>query len=157
MQFKPKSEEEVKRIFSKGEYAFKVIDAIERDSSKGNPMIELNLEIYHSTITGKTNLVRCFLMTSEPNFEFLIRHFCYSIGMSESYESGNLIASTLVGKFGTALIGIEIDKEGKYPDKNRVLDFIEKSPTQIGQSGLKNISHSLPVQQKSDLNDDIPF
>jgi hypothetical protein len=157
MQFKPKSEEEVRRIFSKGSYAFKVIDAIEKNSSKGNPMIELNLEIYHNIITGKTNLVRCFLMTSEPNFEFLIRHFCYSIGMIEAYESGNLIASTLVGKIGTAVIGIEVDKDGKYPDKNRVLDFIEKSPTQIGQNVLKTVSQSLPSDPSKTFNDDIPF
>ena len=157
MQFKPKSEEEVRRIFEKGEYQFKVTDAIERNSAKGNPMIELTLEIYHSTITGKTNIVKCFLMTSEPNFEFLIRHFCYSVGLIQSYESGNLIASTLIGKYGYALIGIETDKEGKYPDKNRVLDFIEKSPTQIGQNGLKTVSQSLPTDPSKTLNDDIPF
>ncbi len=149
MKFTPKSEIEVARLFEKGEYKFKVIDAVEKTSQKGNAMIELNLEVYHNTIGGKTNRVRCFLMTSEPNFEFLIRHFCYSVGIGDVYESGNLLASTLPGKCGAVSLGIETDKDGKYPDKNRVLDFLV-NPENIA------LPPSAPVKQQ-DLNDDIPF
>lgn len=145
MQFKPKTEEEISRLFEKGRYPFKVIDAEEKKSKKGNDMIVLDVELRHNTIPGKTNRVKCYLI-----FDYLIRHFCYATGLVDEYNSGNLFASSIKGKEGIADVIVEVDKEGKYPDKNKIVDFIEKSSSQNG-SNLVNSS------SQEDLDDDLPF
>ena len=142
MKFQPKTEQEVGRLFEKGEYPFIVSKAVERQSKNGKPMIELDLWLEHTSIAGKIGFAKCYLLTDEPNFEFLIRHFCYSVGCGDLYESGNIEPHQLEGKRGFAKIGIEIDKTGTYPDKNKVIDFIENNLC----------SNNCP-----DLNDDIPF
>lgn len=124
MNFTPRSESEVSPLFEKGIYKFRVESAVERTSKNGNPMIELKLKLVHNMIQGKTILIYCYLLTDNPSFDFLLRHFCYSVGLGESYEKGVLEAAMCPGKVGTAKIGIDIDKEGKYQEKNKVLDFI---------------------------------
>jgi len=143
MKFQPKSEEQVKRLFDKGDYPFTVTSANEKQSRTGNPMLELDLQLEHSTIKGKTGFVKAYLLTDNPNFEFLLRHFCYSIGVGADYERGDINPKALVGKKGVARVSIEIDESGKYPDKNKVVDFLGEP-----------FASSTP---KKDLDDDIPF
>jgi hypothetical protein len=124
MKFTPRSEEEVSRLFEKGTYRFKVMEAQECKSKAGNPQMRLKLQLKHDKFFGKTNLVNCYLLTDNPNFEFLLRHFCHSVGLISQYEKGELTDSMCAGKEGMVKVGIESDEEGKYPDKNKVLDFV---------------------------------
>lgn len=124
MKFTPRTEEEVKVLFEKGNYPFTVLSAIEKTSKNGNPMISLKLQIEHTTIPGKTGFAKCNLMTNNPNFEFLLRHFCYSIGMGAEYEKGELEPRNILGKRGIAKIGIETDGTGEFPDQNKAVDFV---------------------------------
>lgn len=147
MRFTPKTENEVSRIFEKGDYRFKVIDAFEKNDKNGNPMLVIKLNVFHNNIPGKTNIVDCFL-TENPNFEFLIRHFAYSVGLDKSYEEGVLNPHECKDKSGIVKLGIQIDKEGKYPDKNIAIDFVIAT----NQAPLNALNNNT-----SDLNDDIPF
>jgi hypothetical protein len=124
MRFTPRSEVEVSKLFQKGVYKFKVESAEEGNSKSGNPRLHLKLKFMHGEIVGKTNLVDCYLLTDNPNFEFLLRHFCLGVGLEDAYNKGELEPKMCVGKQGWARLGVEVDKEGTYPDKNRVLDFI---------------------------------
>lgn len=145
MRFSPKSESEVSKLFEKGNYQFEVIESIDARSKNGNEMIQLKLKIQHHTFIGKATIITCYLMADNPNFEFLLRHFCYSTGLENEYENGELSARSCLDKFGIAKIGIEEDKTGKYQPKNKVLDFIEKD------------INTHPNLVSSDLNDDIPW
>lgn len=147
MRFTPKSEKEVSRLFEKGDYEFKVIDASEKNDKKGRPMLVLKLNVLHKEIPGKTNIVDCFL-TSDPNFEFLIRHFAYSVGLEKSYEDGVLNSYECKDKSGIVRLGIKIDKEGQYPDKNIALDFLMSNS--MASSNILN-------KEEKTLNDDFPF
>ena len=142
MKFTPRTEREVSRIFEKGDYKFNVLSAEEKKSKTGNEMIHLKLNVEHNEISGKNTIVDCYLLSGHPSFEHLIRHFCYSVGLENEYESGNILPEFCVDKFGIVRLSIEEDKTGKYPDKNRVIDFlVEKNTSKIN----------------TDLNDDVPF
>lgn len=140
--FSPKTEEEVKKIFDKGDYRFTVDKAHLKNDKNGNPMMHIKIQVFHNNIPGKTNIVDVCL-THNPNFEFLIRHFAYSIGLGECYEAGSLEPGQCIGKKGIVRLGISVDEDKKYPDKNKAIDFL------IDQ----NKETSLPA----DLNDDVPF
>lgn len=144
MQFKPKTEEEVRRIFDKGDYRFDVSDATERNDKEGRPMLAVKINIHHSVINGKTNIVDVYF-TSNPNFEFLFRHFMCSIGLEDVYEKGEVKPFQLIGKKGVARIGVKVDKTGTYPDKNSVLDFLisDKSSTESSNSN-KELNEEIP-------------
>lgn len=144
MKFTPKTETEVSKIFENGIYEFVVESAQEKESKSGNNMIHLKIKILHDKYIGKTNFVDCYLLTENPNFEFILRHFCYSIGLGEAYEKGEITDRMCVDKSGLAKVVIEKDKDGQYPDKNKIVDFIVDKNRDV-------------LKTKDDLNDDIPF
>jgi hypothetical protein len=157
MRFTPRTEKEVSNVFEKGKYKFSVISAKETVSKSQNEMLNLTLVIYHNSIPGKSSVVNCYLLTDNPSFEYMIRHFCYSVGLENQYESGVLIASDCIGKEGIVSIGIDVDKTGQYSDKNKVLDFIIKENNEVKPvvSTFNNISINLP--KNNDINDEVPF
>lgn len=150
MKFTPRSESEVSKIFEKGNYKFEVIDANEKTSKNGNEMIHLKLSLYHNSIPGKSTMVDTYLLSDNPNFEYLIRHFCVAVGLEDKYNLGTLEAPDCLGCKGIAKVTVEEDKTGNYPPKNRVVDFIEES----------SASHGLHINNNTNsdgLNDDLPF
>jgi len=138
--FSPKTEEEVKRVFEKGDYRFTVEEAEVKNDKNGTPMMHIKIQVFHNNIPGKTNLVDVWL-THNPNFEFLIRHFAYSIGLGECYEAGSLEPRQCKGKKGIVKLGITVDPG--YPPKNKAIDF------------LIDTTPEMPLP--ADLNDDVPF
>jgi hypothetical protein len=123
MQFTPKTEKEIQEegLLPEGVYDFEVVKAEEKTSKAGNQMIELSLHVFDAS--GKTVFVRDFLMES---LAYKLRHCADACGLIEGYESGALIDKDFVGKCGKVKIVIQKDKEGKYPDKNVVRDYIKR-------------------------------
>ncbi len=145
MQFTPKTELQVSRLLEKGRYKFKVMETEEKKSKGGKDMGKLTLKVFSPC--GKTVIVNDWIMTDYPDFEFKVRHFAYSVGFGGQYEAGNLPLKQTEGKEGYCDIGIEIDKNGVHPNKNKVLDYIVDAPKD---------SSFLPSKD-SGLNDDVPF
>jgi hypothetical protein len=52
-----------------------------------------------------------------------------------------------VGQAGKCKGGIEKDKTGQYPDKNKIIDYLE--------SDENHVKHQ--ANKADDLNDEIPF
>lgn len=144
--FSPKTEKEVSTLFEKGDYRFKVIGSEYKTDKNGNPMLHIKMQVFHNVIPGKTTIVHVYL-TNNPNFEFLIRHFAYSIGIGESYEKGKIEPQECNERSGIVRLGISIDKNGQYPDKNNALDFIIDDKIKPNEKAVLN----------ENLNDDIPF
>lgn len=141
LQFEPKKEEELITLLTVGIGDFKVLKAEAKESKTGNPMIELVLKVWDST--GQESNIFDYLILNGHNLSLKkIRHFCYSVGLESSYEEGKLNASQCIEKCGKLQIGIQKDKNGQYPDKNCVQDYIYIKKNNLNESNL---------------NDDIPF
>lgn len=123
LQFEPKKEEELTALLKVGVGDFKVLKAESKKSKTGNPMIELILEVWDCE-GNKSNIFDYLILNGHDLSLRKIRHFCYSVGLESSYEEGKLNASQCADKFGKLQIGIQKDKNGQYPDKNSVQDYI---------------------------------
>lgn len=123
LQFEPKKEEELNTLLAIGIGDYEVIKSTAKKSHIGNSMIELVIKVWDSQ--GNQGNIFDYLILNGHNLSMRkIRHFCYSAGLGISYEEGKLNASQCFGKVGKLQIGIQKDKEGKYPDKNSVQDYI---------------------------------
>jgi len=123
-----------------GEYHIEVVTAFDKKSkSSGNDMIELKVAIWED------DRIRCYL------FDYLldaipakVRHACDSFGLLDKYQSGNLESDDFIGRTGKAKIGIEKDKTGKYPDRNKIVDYCVRT--------------AKPINKQSEApDDDLPF
>lgn len=121
MNFQPRTEQEIQdaKLWKKGEYAFEIVDAAEKQSKAGHPMIELKLRI--SDGDGKNRMLTDYLVAERPE---KLRHCCSALGLLAKYESGILADDDFVGGRGKLRLGIEKDRKHVYPDKNVVLDYI---------------------------------
>lgn len=122
MRFQPMSEKEAleQNLLQPGTYDFEVISAEDKQSeSSGNDMIALKLRIF--TDTGEKTVFD-YLVFTEKN-QFKIRRFCETTGMLSRYESGELAAEDCENRCGKAVLGIQKDKTGQYPDRNTVKEY----------------------------------
>lgn len=158
LQFEPKTEEELHDYLEIGEGDFEVFKAERTDAkSTGNPMIALILKVWDKN--GDQALIYDNLMLTGTKFALRhIRHFCYSCGLENFYESGKLNANDCTGRKGKLKIGFKPEsksKDGKqtYKAKNVVDDYI-----MIGvqvQEATNGKSKYVPKEEAFD--DDIPF
>lgn len=143
MKFTPRTEEEVKKftLLEKGLGNFEVISATEEFSEKRQcDMLHLILKVWD--VHGKQGLIHDYILNNE-DFEWKLRHFCYSANLDTYYEKGDVKPEYCVGAAGKLDIGISKDKSGKYPDKNSVKDYIFEKPPESDKEEFKD--------------DDIPF
>lgn len=146
MKFDPKTDKEIaeENLLPKGEYDYEVAEAKEARSKSGNEMIALTLHVFH----GESHRsVKDYLLGSMPG---KLKHFCDQHGLQREYETGTLTAEDCEGRSSKVLIGIEIDKSGTYPDKNKVVDYLvakkqaaAAAPTSSGEFAISD--------------DDVPF
>lgn len=122
MKFAPKTKEEAMKsgLLEKGNYPFEVKAASPKISKAGNDMIEIFLKVWDKS--GKEHFLYDYLMES---VDYKLRHFCYSIGMGEMSEKGEFDCESIKGKAGICKIFIKEDKNGEYPPKNSIADYIE--------------------------------
>jgi hypothetical protein len=128
MKVTPKTEEELNRVLllPEGEYDFEVLTAIEKQSSRGNEMIELKLAVYSEGERAAT--IFDYLLDS---MEFKLRHFCDTVAILDDYNSGNLRSDILPGLHGKVKLKIEKDVSGKYKEKNTVVDYVKRSKVDL--------------------------
>lgn len=148
LKFDPKPESELIDLLLTGDGDFEVLEATEKNSKNGNPMIELKLKVWDST--GHEGIMFDYLMLTGSNYSVRkIRHFCYSCGLQSSYDSGSLGASECIGKQGKLKIDFQKGTNG-YSDKNVVKDYITESDTKVAGANQS-------AAQDDKFDDDIPF
>jgi len=134
------------RLWKRGLYDFEVVEAEDRTSKAGNDMVELQVRIYNQE--GRSRVIFDYLVATEAT-GYKIRHFASATGMLAQYEKGELDAKQMLGKTGRCQLGIQKDKQGLYPDKNIINDYVPKVAG--GESGVS----SAPAADEMD--DEIPF
>lgn len=147
MRFEPKSEADVAsaNLFPAGTYDFEVQAAEDQVSKAGNEMIKLTLRVYAQD--GSFTTVFDYLLESVA---YKLRHAAAACGLMRAYDSGRLEASDFEGRSGRCKLRIQKDKDGQYPDKNTVSDYLpqpdagERPPPQV-------------ARETALVDDDIPF
>jgi len=152
MKFTPKSEKEIaeEKLLPEGTYPFEISKGEDKVSKSGNEMIELLVRVFKPD--GNFLLVSDYLLES---MAYKLRHAAEACGLLHEYESGTLLGSNFIGKTGELKLGIQKDKNGTYPDKNVVKDYIVPkegdSKKQPPKTGLDKLIDN------DDLADQIPF
>lgn len=125
MQFTPKTKEELdaeKSMLAIGEADFEVTKATDKISSKGNPMIELQIKVWDKD--GKQGTLFDYIVS---NVHWKMLQFFASIGAPDLYFEGDIDPNMLVGMTGRAILAVQKDKTGKYSDKIVISEYLEKS------------------------------
>ena len=121
MNFKPKKENELSPLLEKREYEFNILSAKDEISEKGNQMIKLTVEIFKDG--EKVAQIFDYLL---EKVAYKLRHCASACGLIDKYDTGNLEAMMFVGLGGKCIIEIQKDKDGIYPDKNGIKDYVKK-------------------------------
>lgn len=160
MNFTPMTKQQLKNLLPEGNYPFEVTGAEEKISKNGNPMIALNLRVVGEK--GEVVFVNDWLMQpvkdedqdKTKNKIWKIRSFCYSTGLINKYEEGNLTDSNCLHKKGWVKIKVKTDQD--LNQVNSVGYYLED----------KSLQNSSKAQEKNDsamnsandfLNDDLLF
>jgi len=114
-----------------GTRSVKTEDAI---SSSKNPMLVLVLKVYYGENQFQT--IIDYITTTHPKMEFKARHCAAALGL----DLKDFTAENCVGKSGKCKIGIQRDKNGDYPDRNNIADYVAKG-----------------VMSTAEVDDSIPF
>lgn len=109
------------KLLPEGTYELKVQEAEERVSSKGNPMIALEL-----IVSGHPGILIREYLVATPAAMFKIKNFCEAAGLMSEYNAGRITENTVRGVRVGARITIEDGTDG-YSDKNRVEEFVQPS------------------------------
>lgn len=140
MKFAPKTDKEIAEmnLWQPGEYGFEIVEATSKTSKAGNEMIELEIRVFNDE--GSSRTVTDYLM---EKLAYKLKHAAVACGLQDKYEQGFLDDVDFVGKTGKLKLKVTKDKNGQYPDKNDVADYIVP----------KNAQDAAP----SFINDTIPF
>lgn len=127
--------EERFNLLKEGEYDAVITVSHDKQSSSGNPMMDMTLQVFDAQ--GKARDVRDFLVFTKTMMWKVI-HFADSAGLLPQYEQGKLCSECAVGQRVRVKINIEEGSEipadklkgkpagSKYPDKNKVDDYVKK-------------------------------
>jgi len=150
MRFTPKTEKEIaeSNLLPEGEYPFEISSGADKISKSGNEMIELWVRVYKPD--GSFNQVADYLLES---IAYKLRHAAEACGLLDKYEAGTILGTDFIGKTGMLKLGITKDKNGQYPDKNGIKDYI------VPKEGEAKVSIPKDALQKTidPMADDIPF
>lgn len=125
--YTPKTDAQLQEesLLPAGDYDFKVLEAEEKSSSKGNPMLAVKLQVMSDS---GSRIINDYIVPSTNFGERKLRRFAQALGLESEYTSGDLTADLVVGKFGRVAIGQQ-EASGGYDAKNVVsgLGYIESA------------------------------
>ena len=120
MNFQPCSEQKVsdRKLLEKGEYRFEILDAWEKTSTAGNPMIELKVRVWD--VNGLSRTLTDYLVAKRVE---KLRSCCAACGLIDKYDLGCVSDDDFPGKRGRLKVAIEKGKRG-YPDRNVIEEYL---------------------------------
>ena len=150
MRVSPKTDKEIAEegLWPVGTYDFEVIEAKDRTSKAGADMIELRVKLFDEH--GRSKVVFDYLLDAMAG---KLRHAAQAFDLLSEYENGQFLAVDCVGKTGQCKVSIQQDKNGMYPDRNGIADYVVSSKG----LGRKPAQRTVVKAGGSDLDDEIPF
>src|ERR1700689_3282650 len=121
MEFNPSTEQELadRKLLPKGDYDFEILDAWEKTSEAGNPMIEVKVRVSRNG-SGLTRVLTDYLHAKKQE---KLRHSCTACGLMDEYESGSLNEDDFKGKRGRLRLVVERGRNG-YASRNVIEDYL---------------------------------
>jgi hypothetical protein len=122
---KPLSESEAlkaaKPLLWRGWFSAKFLESVEKESRRGNPMIEVRLVVFNDE---ESREFRDWLTGAERGAARL-RHACVAVGAVDKYEAGEIGAADFPGH--TCRVQVGVEKRRGYPDRNVIEDYAASS------------------------------
>lgn len=112
-----------------GRYKMRVVEAVEKTSKKGNPMLEIVLECQHPHHDYTRRVWDYLLGTEEAAWK--LRHFADAAGLTDQYETGELSPNDALGCIVEAEIKV-VPAKDDYPAKNSVKDYLPREAATLG-------------------------
>lgn len=121
MEFIPSTEQELadRKLLPKGDYDFEILDAWEKTSEAGNPMIEVKVRVSRNG-SGLARVLADYLHAKKQE---KLRHCCTACGLMDEYESGSLNEDDFKGKRGRLRLVVERGRNG-YASRNVIEDYL---------------------------------
>ena len=101
----------------RGWCAAEFLEAVSKDSSRGNSMIEALLAVSHD---GETREFRDWF-TGSDRFAAKLRHACAAVGALDRYEAGKIEPEIFPGH--ACEVRLDIEKRRGYPDRSVIVDY----------------------------------
>lgn len=152
MRFDPKTETEVLNLLPKGVYFFEVTNAKDTSSKAGNDMMVLTLKVYNDE---QSKTITDYLVGQIDSMAYKIRHFAESIDMLTEYESGEMLAETVIGAAGQCKVDID-EKDPAFPPKNVIRDYVKRVVKQGAPSTPAPKVAAKRATKKAVTADDMP-
>lgn len=146
-EYQPISEQQAMaerfQLIKEGIYEAVITSSQDTQSKTGNPMMDMTVTVYDEN--GKAHDIRDFLVFTKQMMWKVI-HFCDSAGILKEYEEGNLCSQVAIDKRVMVKVIVEEGREipqdklqgkplgSKYPDKNKIADYIKRSEKQSAQA-----------------------
>lgn len=144
--YQPISEQEAiterYQLLKEGEYDAVISASVDKVSANsGNPMMDMTVAVYDEN--GKYHDVRDFLVFTKQMMWKVI-NFAKSADLMSDYETGTLCSDKVIDVRVRVKVAIEEGREiaidklkgkllgSKYPDKNKIEDYIKKSDSKSG-------------------------
>lgn len=131
-------------IIEKGRYKFKVLDIEEKQSSNGNPMVDITFDIEGRK--WKKNLML------NGQMKFLYHNFLHAIGIRNKGQSIDIPESRILEGVGMIDIGVRdrIMDDGSTMKENKIVNFsaIEEEKAPIAGVPSENETASAPVKDE---------
>ena len=105
-------------VLPKGEYPAKIMEAEEKTSKAGNPMLQINLEIFDGE---RSKFVRDYIVLGgEHSQDWKMGHLAKACGMA---ADGEIVAMNLVERYVRVKVKVKPAKD-QYPEDNAVDDYL---------------------------------
>jgi hypothetical protein len=114
MKFTPGSD-----LVPEGQHDAVVMSAIDKKSTKGNEMIEMQIAVY----VGEVEYCVTDWLVDIPSMQYKLRHFCESAGFD--YDKGELDAEKVQGC--NVRVNVTTNDDEKYGKQSRVRDYLPKA------------------------------
>ena len=124
------------QLLKEGEYDAIISASHDKSSSTGNPMMDMTVSVFDEN--GKSHDVRDFLVFTKTMM-WKVVHCADSAGVLPEYESQKFCSDAVIGKRVRVKVAMEEgsvipdDKlngklpGSKYPNKNKIEDYIKRS------------------------------
>ena len=157
MQFDPSefTAKKTYKLLEPGKYQFRIDDATETYSKKGNPMFKIKFHIFNEA--GDKGNIYDYLLNNNVK---RIKSLCEAIGEEDKFNAGKLECDDLIKKYGQCEIDIEKGKNG-YSDSNQIKFYYKQLIKPQKQESFfpeDEVKKNRKICTLGELeNEDIPF